>query len=133
MILGTLIVLTYTSFGGMLSVAILDFVQIGVVMGGMLYIGHLVAGMTGGVEVVVNQAAAAGKLDFFPAGSAAEWLAFIAAWMTMMLGSMPQQDVFQRVTSAREREDRHLRVDPRWRRSTSASPSCRCSSPTRRR
>ena len=101
MILGTLIVLTYTTFGGMLSVAVLDFVQISVVMGGMLYIGHLIAGISGGVEVVVEQAAAAGKLDFFPDTGAAEWLAFIAAWMTMMLGSIPQQDVFQRVTSAR--------------------------------
>ncbi|MCU0811675.1 MAG: sodium:solute symporter family protein [Thiobacillaceae bacterium] len=101
MVLGALIVLTYTSFGGMFAVAILDFVQIGVVMGGMLYIGYLISGMTGGVDVVVNHAAAAGKLDFFPAGSAAEWLAFIAAWVTMMLGSIPQQDVFQRVTSAK--------------------------------
>ena len=101
MILGAAIVLTYTTFGGMLSVAILDFVQMTVVMGGMLYIGHLVAGMTGGVETVVRQAATAGKLDFFPAGGVAEWLAFLAAWMTMMLGSIPQQDVFQRVTSAR--------------------------------
>lgn len=101
MILGTLVVLTYTTFGGMLSVAVLDFVQISVVMGGMLYIAHLIAGISGGVEVVVGQAAAAGKLDFFPDAGAAEWLAFIAAWMTMMLGSIPQQDVFQRVTSAR--------------------------------
>ncbi len=38
MILGAAIVLTYTTFGGMLSVAILDFVQMGVIMGGMLYI-----------------------------------------------------------------------------------------------
>ncbi|HSG21903.1 MAG TPA: sodium:solute symporter family protein [Azonexus sp.] len=101
MVLGTAIVLTYTTFGGMFSVAILDFVQMGVVMGGMLYIGHLVSGMTGGVEVVINHASAAGKLDFFPSGNWVEWLAFIAAWMTMMLGSIPQQDVFQRVTSAK--------------------------------
>ena len=101
MILGAAIVLTYTTFGGMLSVAILDFVQMGVVMGGMLYIGYLISGMTGGVEAVVSQASAAGKLDFFPAAGAAEWLTFIGAWMTMMLGSIPQQDVFQRVTSAR--------------------------------
>ena len=101
MVLGTAIVLTYTTFGGMFSVAILDFVQMGVVMGGMLYIGHLVSGMTGGVETVISQASAAGKLDFFPTGNWAEWLAFIAAWMTMMLGSIPQQDVFQRVTSAK--------------------------------
>jgi SSS family solute:Na+ symporter len=101
MVLGTAIVLTYTTFGGMFSVAILDFVQMGVVMGGMLFIGYLVSGMTGGVEVVIAQASAAGKLDFFPSGNWVEWLAFIAAWMTMMLGSIPQQDVFQRITSAK--------------------------------
>ena len=101
MILGAAIVLTYTTFGGMLSVAILDFVQMGVVMGGMLYIGYLVSGMTGGVDVVVSHASAAGKLEFFPSASAVEWLTFLGAWLTMMLGSIPQQDVFQRVTSAR--------------------------------
>ena len=101
MVLGTAIVLTYTTFGGMFSVAILDFVQMGIVMGGMLFIGYLVSGMTGGVDVVINHASAAGKLDFFPSGDWVQWLAFIAAWMTMMLGSIPQQDVFQRVTSAK--------------------------------
>ncbi|WP_300455885.1 sodium:solute symporter family protein [Accumulibacter sp.] len=101
MVIGALVVLTYTSFGGMLSVAILDFVQMGVVMGGMLYIGHLVSGLTGGVDVVVSHASAAGKLDFFPSAGTAEWLTFIGAWVTMMLGSVPQQDVFQRVTSAK--------------------------------
>lgn len=101
MVLGTAIVLTYTTFGGMFSVAILDFVQMSVVMGGMLFIGYLVSGMTGGVETVVTHAAAAGKLDFFPRGDWVQWLAFIAAWMTMMLGSIPQQDVFQRITSAK--------------------------------
>ena len=34
MVLGALIVLTYTTFGGMFSVAILDFVQITIIMGG---------------------------------------------------------------------------------------------------
>jgi solute:Na+ symporter, SSS family len=101
MVLGTAIVLTYTTFGGMFSVAILDFVQMGVAMGGMLYIGYLISGMTGGVETVINHASAAGKLEFFPTGTWVEWLAFLAAWMTMMLGSIPQQDVFQRVTSAK--------------------------------
>ena len=48
MILGAAIVLTYTTFGGMFSVAILDFVQMGVVMGGMLFIAHTISGMTGG-------------------------------------------------------------------------------------
>ncbi|WP_416243549.1 sodium:solute symporter family protein [Azospira sp. APE16] len=101
MILGALIVLTYTTFGGMFSVAILDFVQITVIMGGMLYIGYVISGLTGGVGAVVGHAAAAGKLDFFPKGGLEVWVPFIGAWMTMMLGSIPQQDVFQRITSAK--------------------------------
>jgi SSS family solute:Na+ symporter len=29
------------------------------------------------------------------------WITFLGTWMTMMLGSIPQQDVFQRITSAK--------------------------------
>ena len=102
MILGTAIVLTYTTLGGMLSVAVLDFVQMIVVIGGLLYIGNIVSGMTGGVAPVVEHARAAGKLDFFPKGADIwVWITFIGGWMTMMLGSIPQQDVFQRITSAK--------------------------------
>lgn len=102
MILGTAIVLTYTTLGGMLSVAVLDFVQMVVVIGGLLYIGSIVSGMTGGVAPVIEHASAAGKLDFFPKGSDIwVWITFLGGWMTMMLGSIPQQDVFQRITSAK--------------------------------
>jgi solute:Na+ symporter, SSS family len=101
MVLGAAIVLTYTTFGGMFSVAILDFVQMMVSMGGLLYIGWVVSGMTGGVAPVVAHAAEAGKLDFFPPPDPWLWITFLGAWITMMFGSLPQQDVFQRVTSAR--------------------------------
>lgn len=102
MILGMAIVLTYTTLGGMLSVAVLDFVQMIVVIGGLLYIGNIVSGMTGGVTPVIDHARAAGKLDFFPKGADVwVWITFIGGWMTMMLGSIPQQDVFQRITSAK--------------------------------
>jgi len=102
MILGTAIVLTYTTFGGMLSVAVLDFVQMIVVIGGLLYIGSIVSDMTGGVAPVIEHARAAGKLDFFPKGADIwVWMTFLGGWVTMMLGSIPQQDVFQRITSAK--------------------------------
>ncbi|WHZ16225.1 MAG: sodium-solute symporter, putative [Nitrospira sp.] len=102
MVLGAAIVLTYTTFGGMFSVAVLDFVQITIIMGGMLYIGSVVSGLAGGVEQVVAHAAAAGKLDFFPPARLDAWIPFLGAWVTMMFGSIPQQDVFQRITSARD-------------------------------
>lgn len=102
MIIGMAIVLTYTTLGGMLSVAVLDFVQMIVVIGGLLYIGSIVSGMTGGVAPVIEHARAAGKLDFFPKGSDIwVWITFLGGWVTMMLGSIPQQDVFQRITSAK--------------------------------
>ncbi|MCP9449777.1 MAG: sodium:solute symporter family protein [Nitrospira sp.] len=101
-VIGAAIVLVYTTFGGMFSVAILDFVQISVIMGGLLYIVSVVSGLTGGVETVIEHAAAAGKLDLFPPPRWAEWIPFVGAGMTMMLGSIPQQDVFQRITSARD-------------------------------
>lgn len=101
MLLGTAVVLTYTTLGGMMSVAILDFVQMIVVICGLLFIGYIVSGMTGGVMPVINHASAAGKLDFFPPADPWMWITFIGAWMTMMLGSIPQQDVFQRISSAK--------------------------------
>ena len=102
MVIGIVIVLTYTTLGGMLSVAILDFIQMIVIIAGLLYIAYIVAGMTGGVSPVIAHAQAAGKLDFFP-DNADIWmyLTFIGGWLTLMLGSIPQQDVFQRITSAK--------------------------------
>ena len=70
MVIGAAIVLTYTTLGGMLSVAVLDFVQMMVIMGGMLYIGSVISGLTGGVGAVVTHAYEAGKLDFFPGSEA---------------------------------------------------------------
>ncbi|MDP2804612.1 MAG: sodium:solute symporter family protein, partial [Gallionellaceae bacterium] len=102
MFIGTAIVLSYTMFGGMWSVALLDFVQMTVIMAGMLFIAVLVSGEVGGVSNVVYHAEVAGKLKFFPEGGYEVWVPFIGAGLTMMLGSIPQQDVFQRMTSAKD-------------------------------
>ena len=101
MVIGTAIVLTYTLFGGMWSIALLDFVQMTVIMAALLLIGVLVSSEAGGVNHVVSHAQTAGKLQFFPQGGYEVWIPFIGAALTMMLGSIPQQDVFQRITSAK--------------------------------
>ena len=103
MMLGGALVLTYTVFGGMFSVAILDFVQMLVMIGGLLFVAWIVSDrIDGGVATVINDAAAHGKFRFFPAEPDPWlWLTFFGTWITMMFGSIPQQDVFQRVTSAR--------------------------------
>jgi len=101
MILGAAIVLTYTLFGGMWAVALTDAFQMTLIISGMLFIAWVVAGDAGGVPVVINHAAVNGKLDFLPEFTLPAVLAFIGAAVTIMFGSIPQQDVFQRVMSAR--------------------------------
>jgi len=101
MVIGTGVVLAYTMFGGMWSVALLDFVQMTVIMSGMLLIAVLISGDAGGVSNVISHAQASGKLQLFPGGGIEVWIPFIGAALTMMLGSIPQQDVFQRMTSAK--------------------------------
>ncbi len=101
MMMGAAIVLVYTLFGGMWSVALTDFFQMTIIVTGMVYIAYVVSGMAGGAHVVIAHAADAGKLVFWPALTAAELLAFAGAAVTIMFGSIPQQDVFQRVMSAR--------------------------------
>jgi len=102
MMIGAGSVLIYTLFGGMWSVAITDFVQMIIIVIGMLYIGGEMAGQTGGIAVVIEHAATAGQFsNFWPDMNLASVLGFIAALCTMMLGSIPQQDVFQRITSSK--------------------------------
>ncbi|HEX4944804.1 MAG TPA: sodium:solute symporter family protein [Usitatibacteraceae bacterium] len=101
MIIGASTVLVYTMLGGMFSVAITDFIQMIIIVLGMLYIGWEVSGLAGGVGTVIAHAAANDKFHILPAPELKDILWFLAAWITMMLGSIPQQDVFQRVQSAR--------------------------------
>jgi len=101
MMIGAASVLVYTLFGGMWSIAITDFIQMIIIVVGMLYIGGEMTMQTGGVGVVIEHASAAGKLHFWPEANLTAILGFIAALVTMMLGSIPQQDVFQRITSSK--------------------------------
>ncbi|MBM3353532.1 MAG: sodium:solute symporter [Betaproteobacteria bacterium] len=100
--LGAAIVLGYTVWGGMWSVAMTDLVQSVVILVGLVLVAWLIGDMAGGAGKVFAAAAEAGKFQFWPTGGTKDWLAFLAAWMTLAIGSIPQQDVFQRVTSAKD-------------------------------
>ena len=100
--IGSITILIYTFYGGMWAVAITDLLQMMIIVVGMLYIGNVVSDMVpGGVGAVVERASLEGKFEFWPDANLLSIIAFIAAGSTMMLGSMPQQDVFQRVQSAK--------------------------------
>ena len=101
-IIGAVIVTVYTLFGGMWSVALTDVVQTGAIVVGLIVVAVILGNQAGGFNVVIEAAQKEGKLTLFPHVTAAAWMAFIGEFITMSLGSIPQQDVFQRVTSAKD-------------------------------
>lgn len=102
-VIGASVVLLYTLFGGMWSVALTTLVQMTVIVLGLLWIAKLVGDMpeVDGIAPVVAHAAAAGKFEFWPPLEWAAILTFVAGLLTMGLGSIPQQDVFQRANAAK--------------------------------
>ncbi len=100
MVLGTASILAYTLFGGMWSVAVTDFVQMIILVVGLSIIAVFAAGQAGGADKVIELAASRDLFQFLPEPSFTQIAFFVAAAITMMLGSIPQQDVFQRVMSA---------------------------------
>ncbi len=101
MVIGTLVVLIYTVFGGMWSVALTDFFQMIIIAIGLIIVAFFASDMAGGPVRVAEYAAEQDLYRFFPEGGVKNWLFWISAAITMMIGSIPQQDVFQRVMSAK--------------------------------
>jgi len=102
MIVGTLAVLIYVVIGGFLAVAWTDFIQMIVLVIGLSVIAVFSADLAGGADKVFAMAQSKELFRFLPEPSFTEIAMFVGAGVTMMLGSIPQQDVFQRVMSARD-------------------------------
>jgi len=101
--LGAGIVVIYTIFGGMWSVAFTDLFQTVIILIGLTAVAWLVGDMAGGPAKVISQAASEGKLILFDLNmDAAGWWAMAGAFFAFAFGSIPQQDVFQRMTSAKD-------------------------------
>ena len=100
MTIGVLSILVYTLWGGMWSVAVTDFIQMIILVLGLVILSWFAADMAGGAGKVVDLITSRDMLRFWPEPTWHEMLFFFGAAITMMLGSIPQQDVFQRVMSA---------------------------------
>ena len=100
MVIGVVSILAYTLFGGMWSVAVTDFIQMIILVLGLTIIAVFAGNMAGGADKVVSLVASKDLFKFWPEPSFHDMVFFFAAAITMMLGSIPQQDVFQRVMSA---------------------------------
>jgi SSS family solute:Na+ symporter len=94
------IVTGYTAAGGMWAVSLTDFVQSLVIMAGLVL---LCVNLSEGLEMAAVFAPPRENfLEFFPSESnGMGWLDYLAAWMTLGLGSLASQDIFQRANAAR--------------------------------
>ena len=99
--IGAAVVLMYTLYGGMWSVALTTFFQMIVIVLGLIYIAWLVSDLTGGVMPVIEHAAANEKFNFWPELNTVALIAFVSGLITMGFGSIPQQDVFQRANASK--------------------------------
>ena len=100
MTIGVVSVLAYTLFGGMWSVAITDFMQMIILVVGLAVLAVYAGDQAGGADKVIALAVSQDLFKFLPEPNMKDILFFLAAAMTIMFGSIPQQDVFQRVMSA---------------------------------
>jgi solute:Na+ symporter, SSS family len=100
MVIGVVSILAYTLFGGMWSVAVTDFMQMIILVVGLATIAVFAGQQAGGADKVLDLAISQDLFKFWPQPNFKDLIFFFSAAITMMLGSIPQQDVFQRVMSA---------------------------------
>jgi SSS family solute:Na+ symporter len=98
--IGAILVMLYTMIGGMWAVSMTDFVQTVVIILGLILISFVLLPKAGGFAAIV-EAQPEGFFRFTPEPKGPDMLAYLVAWMTVGLGSIPSQDVFQRTMSAK--------------------------------
>jgi len=98
--LSAVIVTSYTAGGGMWAISITDFIQSIVIVSGLVF---LVTYLSGQVDMdLVFNAPKEGFFDFYPKNAPiGDWLKYLAAWLTLGLGSLASQDIFQRANAAK--------------------------------
>ncbi len=96
----TIIVVFYTYIGGMWAVSITDTIQTVLIILGLLVLAIILMNRAGGWNSVISNTPE-GFFRFLPEPKGLEVVHYMAAWITIGLGSIPQQDVFQRVMAAR--------------------------------
>jgi SSS family transporter len=93
----------YTYVGGMWAVSVTDFVQTVIIIIGVCALAVQVSAEAGGAQAVFA-AQPEGFFRAYPQRDFNSWMSYIAAWITLGLGSIPQQDVFQRFMAAKDED-----------------------------
>lgn len=93
-------VTVFTTMGGMWAISISDFVQSIIIICGMILALYFLVNQAGGWDKVW-QAIPESHFNFLPERSFKDYLYALAALLTLGLGSIPSQDIFQRLMTAK--------------------------------
>jgi solute:Na+ symporter, SSS family len=99
-LLSSAVVILYTIWGGMWSISITDFLQTMMIIVGLTIVAVIMYQKTDGLGAI-TQKLPDGFFRFYPDFTFKASVEYFAAWITIGLGSIPQQDVFQRVMAAK--------------------------------
>lgn len=100
-IIGSVLIALYTFVGGMWAVSITDFVQTIVILLGLLFICYNLWSESEGL-LALAEAQPDGFFRIYPSNvETSSVISYIEAWIVVGLGSIPQQDVFQRALSTK--------------------------------
>ncbi len=94
------IVVIYTFLGGMWAVSITDFIQTAMIVIGLVAVSVMIAHEAGGVAKILSDAPVE-TFRFFPKNGINNWINYLGAWIILGLGSIPSQDIYQRVMSSK--------------------------------
>ncbi len=98
-VISAFVVTLYTYIGGMWAISITDFVQSIVIISGLAVLAFILSEKAGGAATVLREVPAS-NFQFFPDFKFKDIVIYLAAWSVLGLGSLPSQDVFQRVMSS---------------------------------
>jgi len=99
-VLSCCIVSANTLAGGMWAISLTDFVQSILIVIGLGAVLWQLSGDVGGLDAVFAKTEP-GFFNIIPAANPHDWLLYLAGWMTISLGSLPSQDIFQRMNASK--------------------------------
>ncbi|MFH1571855.1 MAG: sodium:solute symporter family protein [Gemmatimonadota bacterium] len=101
---GGAVVLVYTFAGGMWAVTLTDFLQLTILVVGMVLLTPVLIQDMGGWAAVAAQIPAE-RFHLYPrGGDAVTWFAYARDWLVIGLGNLAGQDLIQRSLSSRDEE-----------------------------
>ncbi|MBV6493319.1 MAG: hypothetical protein LDLANPLL_01335 [Turneriella sp.] len=93
------LVALYTTMGGMWAVSLTDTLQTTLIIVGLVTVLLLLVPQAGGWEKIFSKVPAS-HFSFLPQGKI-QWFHYVSLWIVLGFGSIPGQDVFQRVMSSK--------------------------------